>query len=567
MYHKYIKVTIAFFALFAVSCSDDFLDRYPTDSLNESNFWHNENELKQYANMLYSNFTGHSTGTNLSPIISGDNQSDNMVPLNFDLIAAGKNIVPTTSAGTSWNWALIRSCNYFLARYNQTPISQELKDRYAGEIRFFKVWDYFNKVKDYGDLPWLSKDLNTNSPELFAPRDSRTLVMDSILNTINMAIVNLPAKSVSEPGRINKDVALILKARLCLFEGTFRKYHGIAGGEKFLQEALSASDQLISEGHYQLHSTGNTATDYSALFNSLDLSTNKEVLLYKAYETGLLGNATLYAVQLNNFNTSASKSLVESYLCKDGKPVSQSSLYSGDDSIQVEMSNRDPRLTQTIVFPGKAMQTGFGAPAIPGSGYSGIGPVPTGYQIQKFWMNDQTEYVRIQNGIMDAPLYRYAEVLLINAEANAELGKASQDVINKTINLLRKRAGMPDMVIGNLVKDVKSDFPEIPVLLDEIRRERRVELAIEGMRFDDLLRWKAAKLLNKTVLGMKFVQKQYPKAVVGSSIFINNQGYILPYGKSLPNGRTFDESKNYFLPLPLDELALNKNLTQNPGWK
>jgi starch-binding outer membrane protein, SusD/RagB family len=341
----------------------------------------------------------------------------------------------------------------------------------------------------------------------------------------------------------------------------------MAGSEKFLQEAVLASDQLINEGHYQVHSTGNAATDYAALFNSLDLSTNKEMILYKSYETGLLGNATLYNVQLNNFNMSASKTLVESYLCKDGKPISQSPLYLGDDSLQVELKNRDPRLSQTIVTPGTGLQSGTGLPAIPGSGYSGVGVVPSGYQIQKFWTSDQVEYVRIQNGIMDAPTYRYGEVLLINAEAKAELGTATQAVIDKTINVLRKRVGMPDMVIANLIKDEKSEFPEIPVLLDEIRRERRVELAIEGLRFEDLTRWKAGKLLNKPVLGMKFVQRQYPKAVIGSSIFVNDKGYILPYGKSLPGGRTFDEAKNYLLPLPLDELSLNANLTQNPGWK
>ena len=565
MYNKYIRITISFIAILAVSCSDGFLDRYPTDSLNEGNFWHNENELKQYANTLYSNFTGHSVATNLSPIVSGDNQSDNMVPLNFDLVAAGKNIVPPSGGG--WTWTLIRSCNYFLARYNQTPISQELKDRYAGEIRFFKAWDYFNKVKDFGDVPWLSKDLTTNSPELYAPRDNRILVMDSLLTTINAAIANLPAKSAAEPGRINKDVALLLKGRICLFEGTFRKYNNIAGGDRFLQEASAATDQLINEAHYQIHSTGNPSADYASLFNSLDLVNNKEMLLYKAYETGLLGNATVWNIQLNNFNTSASKALVESYLCTDGKPISQSSIYLGDDSIQVEMKNRDPRLSQTIVSPGTGIQAGFGAPAIPGSGFSGVGVVPSGYQIQKFWSPDQTEYVRIQNGIMDAPLYRYAEVLLINAEAKAELGLATQAVIDKTINLLRKRAGMPNMVIVSLVKDSKSDFPEIPVLLDEIRRERRVELAIEGLRFDDLRRWKAGRLLNKPILGMKFVQKQFPKAVIGNSIFVNDKGFILPYGKSLPAGRTFDETKNYLLPLPLDELGLNTNLVQNPGWK
>lgn len=554
-----LSVTLSLF-----SCSDDFLDRVPTDSLNESSFWHNEGELKQYANNLYSTFAGHSVSTNLSPIVTGDNQSDNMVPVDFNLLAAGKNIVPTTGGG--WTWTTIRTCNYFLARYDQTPVNQDIKDKYAGEIRFFKAQDYFDKVRAFGDVPWLSKDLTTSSPELYAARDSRLIVMDSVLATINTAIANLPAKATAEAGRINKDVALALKARMCLFEGTFRKYHGIDGSEKFLREAVAASDQLIAEGHYQVHDTGNPLADYAALFNSLDLSSNKEMILYKSYETGLLGTATSWNVQLNNFNTGASKALVESYLCTDGKPISQSPLYLGDDSIQVEMKNRDPRLVQTIVVPGTGIQTGFKLPAIPGSGFAGVGVVPTGYQLTKYWVADQTEFVRIQNGVLDAPTFRYGEVLLINAEANAELGQATQPVIDKTINVLRKRAGMPAMVISALVKDLRSDFPGIPVLLDEIRRERRVELAIEGLRFDDLLRWKAGRLLNEPVLGMKFVQKQYPKAIPGTSIYLNDQGYILPYGKSLPGGRAFEETKNYYLPLPLDELSLNANLQQNPGW-
>lgn len=557
-------VLLALFGLLATSCSDDFLDLVPTDSLNENNFWNNENELKQYANNLYSNFAGHSTATNFSPIIVGDYQSDNMVPLNFDLVAAGKNIVPTSGGG--WNWSTVRTCNYFLARYNRTPISQELKDRYAGEIRFFKAQDYFEKVRNYGDVPWLAKDLTTNSPELFAPRDSRVLVMDSLLATINTAIANLPAKSVAESGRINKDVALLLKARICLYEGTFRKYRGLAGSDKFLQEAVGASNQLITAKGYQLHSTGNPNADYATLFNSLDLAANKEVIFYRAYITGLTGTATSWNVQLNNFNTSVSKSLVESYLASDGKPISQSPLYVGDDSLQVEFRNRDPRLTQTITYPGTGIQAGFGGAAIPGSGFSGVGIVPSGYQLQKYWVVDQTEFIRIQNGILDAPIFRYAEVLLINAEANAELGLATQAIIDNTINLLRKRVGMPNMIIGQLVKDTRSDFPAIPVVLDEIRRERRVELAIDGLRFDDLVRWKAGSLLNKPVLGMKFVQRQYPKVVVGRNVFLNDKGYILPYATSLPTGRTFDEAKNYLLPLPLDELTLNPSLKQNPGW-
>lgn len=546
------------------ACKKSALDRKPTDSLSEEKFWHNENELKQYANIFYSVFTGHATATTGSPLILGDNRSDNLVPLNFDLFAAGKNVIPASGGG--WVWETIRNCNYFLTRYNQTPINQSVKNKYAGEIRFFKCLDYYNKVVAFGDLPWLSKDLAPNSPELYAARDSRFLVMDSLLNTINVAIKNLPAKSEAEPGRINKDIALMLKSRICLFEATYRKYRGLQESDKFFKEAVLASDQLINEAHYQLNSSGNPAIDYAANFNSLELATNKEMIFYKAYQTGLLGTATSWNIQLNNFNFSVSKALVESYLCTDGKPISQSTVYLGDNSIDNEMKNRDPRLTQTVAYPGTAMQGGFGAPAIPGSGFAGVGIVPTGYQVLKYWVADQNEFVRIQNGILDAPIYRYAEVLLINAEANAELGTATQTVIDNTINLLRKRAGMPNMVIGSLQKDSKSDFPDIPVLLDEIRRERRVELAIEGLRFEDLIRWKAGALLNKPVLGMKFIQSKYPKAVIGTSIFVDANGFILPYGKSLPGGRTFDENKHYLLPLPLDELSLNTKLKQNPNW-
>ena len=257
---------------------------------------------------------------------------------------------------------------------------------------------------------------------------------------------------------------------------------------------------------------------------------------------------------------------MDAYLCKCGKPISLcKEHFLGHDSIQAEMLNRDPRLTQTVCYPGKDLQRKTMKPSIPGSNIS-TGNIPTGYQIIKYWVDDPAEYLRYQQGILDAPIFRYAEILLIYAEAKAELGECTQEDLDKSINLLRKRAGMPDMIIADLVKDPMSDFPSFPVLLDEIRRERRVELAIEGMRYDDLMRWKAGKLLEKTVRGMKFVQSQYPTVVVGKHIDVDKDGFILPYWNILPNGRTFDESKHYYFPLPTEELVINKNLKQNPGW-
>ena len=229
------------------------------------------------------------------------------------------------------------------------------------------------------------------------------------------------------------------------------------------------------------------------------------------------------------------------------------------------MLHRDPRLCQTICYPGKDLQRDTKKPAIPGSNIS-TANIPTGYQIIKYWVDDPAEYLRYQNGILDAPVFRYAEALLVYAEAKAELGECTQSDLDLSVNLLRKRAGMPDMKIDQLVKDPMSDFPSLPVLIDEIRRERRVEFALENMRYDDLMRWKAGKLMEKTVRGMKFVQSQYPTVVIGKHIDVDKEGFILPYWNILPNGRKFDESKHYYFPLPTEELVINKNLKQNPGW-
>lgn len=577
-----MKITAKYFrylslVLLLLGCNDDFMDRYPTDSINEGNFWNNENELKQYVNPFYESsvaLIGHRTAHEASLLVTGDNQSDNLVPLTYNIVAAGEHVVPATGGG--WSWNLVRAYNYFLVRYNQTPIEQSVKDKYAAEVKLFKAFEYFDKVKRFGDVPWLSRDLSTDSEELYAPRDSRTLVMDSVLADLDWAIAKLPAKGEEEPNRFNRDAALAAKARICLHEGTFRKYHGIEGAQKFLEEALEASGILINEGHYQVYNTGNPESDYGTVFSSLDLSGNSEIIMYRKYDVDLLGTRTVQHIQDNGFGTHASKSLVDTYLCDDGLPIAMSARFQGHDSIQAEMTNRDPRLTQTICYPRTKIQAGFPGPAIPGTDFassslsSGVGP--TGYQILKYWVDDPQEYLRIQNGILDAPLFRYGEVLLIHAEAAAELGVCDQAMLDKTINVLRDRAGMPAMVkadVENWINDANYvlDYPGITsALINEIRRERRVELAIENFRYDDMMRWKAGKLFEQRVLGMKFVQSVYPEVVVGKDIYLDENGFIWPYAKSLPNGRTFDEEKHYYFPLPTEELVLNSNLKQNPKW-
>ena len=544
------------------------MDRFPTTAISDENFWASAKDMELYCNGLYTSIAGHGVGYAQSPLLIGDNQSDNMAPEAYNKIAAGEHIVPSKAGGGDWNWDFIRKCNFFLTRYNKADIPHAEKEAFAGEVRFFKAWEYFKKVKRYGDVPWLSKDLAVDSEELFKPRDSRTLVMDSILFILDQAIEYLPTKKEAVVGRINRDVALALKSRICLHEGTFRKYHGIANFEDFLTEAAETSLLLIVENKYEIFNTGNPAKDYRTLFCSLDLNNNSEMIYYKVYELGLLGNRTSNLLEggESNLGWSISKSLVDSYLCSCGKPISLcEDHFLGHDNIQSEMLNRDARLRQTVCYPGEDLQRGTNKPSIPGSNIT-TGTIPTGYQIIKYWVDDPEEYLRYQNGILDAPIFRYAEILLIHAEAMAELNQCTQEVLDKTINLLRARAGMPNMVVSELQKDPLSDFPNLPVLIDEIRRERRVEYALESMRYDDLMRWKAGKLLEKTVKGMKFVQSEYPTVVIGKHIDVDADNFILPYKKILSSGRVFDESKHYFFPLPTEELVINKNLTQNPNW-
>ena len=164
-------------------------------------------------------------------------------------------------------------------------------------------------------------------------------------------------------------------------------------------------------------------------------------------------------------------------------------------------------------------------------------------------------------------LFRYAEVLLNYAEAKAELGELTQEDVDKTINLLRRRVGVADLRIDAIVNDPNWKFPEISPLLNEIRRERRVEFACEGYRLNDLLRWRAHELfVNKRPKGFYFNQSDFPEMIPNKDILLDEQGYVDPYKQSLPNGYQFNPERDYLLPLPTSELVLNSKLKQNPGW-
>jgi len=568
------------------SCSKDFLDRNPTTDLNNNTFWNTEADLKSFSNGIYNDagnnalytfylgFTNIPFGSATHAVVPYEVSSDNHASLAaehiaFARVSAGQNFVATNASDAGWNWGILRKCNIMLRNYTKAQILESIRNNYAGEAYFFRAWFYLDKVQNFGDVPYVSKPLDNTSEELFEARQPRKQVMDSVLRDIDMAINYLPT-SWSTPGRVNKYVALALKSRLCLYEGTYRKYHNLGDYEKYLNQCVDASAQLMSSGKYSLYKTGNTATDYKTLFVTKDLSTNPEVIFSRAYVQGVLThNMSGYvASQL----AGPTRDFVEDFLCleSDGsaKPVALSTAYS-NNTMEAEFNNRDPRLKQIVLDPREeqaVFKTQVGYPRLQGM----QGNVsPTGYHLIKYY--DYNQMLLSTNQDTDAPLFRYAEVLLNFIEAKAVLGQATKTDLDQSVNLVRRRSGIPDLTMTP-VADPKYAALGLDPLIIEIRRERRVELCYEQLRYQDLMRWKMGAQLNKQVLGIRFEpsDRANPKfAAVSSSVkttTVNGKNYIDVLASSELRNRKFTESKNYLFPIPINVISKNPAIGQNPDW-
>lgn len=552
--NKYIVMAFAFASVLSSCENENFLDRFPQDRFSEQTYFKSENDLKLYSNQFY--------GSLPVEFSSNDGASDNMASTNRNSFIAGTYIVPASGGG--WSWGTIRSCNFFLKRAALSEVDQAIKNKYIAEVRLFRALYYWQKVVTFGDVPIYETDLNELSPELYAPQNTHKEVMDFVLKDLDFAVANLP--NSSSENRLHKYAAMALKSRICLWEGTFRKYHGLGDQQVFLQAAVDASQAVISSGVYALYSTGNPNSDYRNLFLQDNLTNNKESILSTIYITNI--STTNHTRTVSGAGSGFTKDFVRSYLCKDGLPTALSLFYAGENTPMDEIKDRDPRYAQTIASPGYVMtQNPDGTQIILARPAIGTVATSTGYQIIKGRSSDPALFNANQDNI-DRFIFRYAEVLLNNAEAKAELGQLNQVSVDATINKLRQRVGMPNMTIATLVQDPNSIFPTIPLLLQEVRRERRVELAGDGFRFNDLLRWKAGKLLEnpEVILGMKLTpayKATYPASQV-SSVPLNANGYIRVY-TNVTNWKWND--KMYLYPLPIDQLTLNPKLKQNPGWQ
>jgi hypothetical protein len=525
---------------------------------------------------------GHSQGTGgyNDSFLCYDGMSDNIASTHTRFkfkvsVRSGIHPVPTSAErGGYRGWNFLRACNFGLVHYDDGDVIDEIKNKYKAEARLFRGWFCAVKVMYFGDIPWTDKPLNIDSEELYASRMPREEAMSKVLEDLNFACEYLPDDwgDGNAPGRLNRWCALLVKSRVCLFEGTWRKYHGGSDPETWLQEAAAAAEELIKNGPYSLYSTGDTCHDYNALHQAKDLSGNPEVLNWRKYENGVSNNhAVNYSV---NYVGGATKSFVEDFLCVDGLPITLSPLYKGDAQIEDVFKNRDPRLRQCILHPADQPyyyyygSNQYTYPRLIGmsGGLRGL----TGYHVIKHyeWVAATAAY---NTSTTPAITLRLGEAMLNFAEAKAELGTITQEDLDISINELRDRVGMPHMDLNNIPVDPRYINDGVSPLIVEIRRERRIELFMEGpFRYDDLRRWKQGKKLEIKSLGMLWdnvAKARYPKATVKSFVDpVSGKTYIDPYLGTDYANPVFDETKHYLWPIQLDAIAQNPNIEQNPGY-
>ena len=597
------RLSMPIFILFflTMGCNDEFLQREPLDQISSETFWRTEADLSLYNLTLY-NTTIHDGNNNLAddngrfnPEISFmmahanggasgwfspwylDGASDNMAPTagshtSYIQIRSGRVPTPTSTESQRFGykgWSYIRAVNVGLANYDKAEVTEAVRNKYVAEARLFRAWFYADKVQKFGDVPWVDKPLNIDSEELYASRNPREEVMDYVLEDLEFATEFLPDDWLdgNAPGRLNRWAALLVKARIALFEGTWRKYHGGSNADMWLQVAADASKELITEGPYSLHSTGDPESDYNAFHRMIDIGNVSEVMFYRKYVAGVGRNTPRIMQDFYNTYGGATKDLVEDYLCSDGLPITLSPLYEGDESIETLFENRDPRLRQTILYPGDYdffLEDGRPYPRV--TGMTGGNISSTGYHVIKFYKPDDFKGYA---GESPAIILRFAEALLIFAEAQAELGVITQGDLDISINKLRDRVGMPHLNL-NPPMDPRYADDGVSPLIAEIRRERRIELAVEGFRYDDLRRWKQGEKLEEKALGLRWddsARDRYVGANVQTSVDpATGIEYIDPYKGTDWGSPIFDESKDYLWPIPLSIIAQNPNIQQNPNW-
>ena len=577
------------------SCSD-FLDREPITKPEAGNFLTGAIQVENYINGLYMtlpSFSKFGLG-----VRSEEKNSDNIIAEKYDARLHGQNNQFSGASDWQTGYQNLRKVNYFFHNY-KVPEAQENEDVLSlkGEAYFLRAYWHFDLLKKFGSIPVMDAfwDENATIAGLQIPAKTRNEVARFILSDLVEAKNLLHSRGKYSGIRINKEAAMVLAMNVALYEGTWEKYHSSDDfasstneSNYFLGEVINWGNELFGCG-IDLYKTGQNPGDaFAALFNSKDLSGMGEVLLWRKYSSdeGVFHdvNGNLKAGVVDSEGAAGiTQSLVDNYLNADGTFIDPTNEKFKD--FKETFEGRDPRLIQTVMNEGAKFASATTATPMHLEEYTDekkntISPPKlagdgntrslTGYHIR---LGIDTTFVS-GNGETALPIIRYAEGLLAYAEAAAELEMWSDDIANKTLKALRERAGVKYLAPAKDANFTDFGYTLTPVF-QEIRRERRSELALQGFRLDDLMRWKADKLIvgkcgkgayvgDESILFKSYSPDNQKR--IRERLTLDDNKWADPMAGTLPSGYQFHADRDYLLPIPPSELELNKKLKQNPKW-
>jgi len=524
------------------------LERLPETTFSDSNYWNTEVDLQNAANRLYQQMGGHAI----------DNRADDNTNQAIDAISTGNRSIPSTDGNWSNPYDMIFTANNILEKGVKAKVSDAIRNRYFAEARFFRAYAYSMLIEKYGDVPLVLRTLAINDPELKMPRTARATVAKAIYDDLDFATTWLPTRAAlpaAQYGRITKSTAWALKARVGLTEGTTAKFNNVAGWQDHLTVAVAAATSVMGQGHVLFN-------NYLGEFTHLgDGMANTENILVKQYLLTVLTHNT--SRDLENGRIAPTRNLIRQYLYTDGLPAwnsdqtpsaTRSPLFvpeAAETSYNTILDNRDTRLA-TLVY--RAGEQSYQRAWVPQTSLGSR----TAYAGKKLF--DAADWASNGNATVQKNVIRYAEVLLILAEAKFELNGAISDAdLNLTVNALRTRAGFAPRLSNDFVTANGLSMRE------EIRRERTVELALENFRYGDLIRWKTAETtLSKPILGGKYIASEWV-GTNASALVLNADGVLVVEDVTR---RKWNPARDYLYPVPLNEIALSgNNVKQNPGWQ
>ncbi|WP_018629021.1 RagB/SusD family nutrient uptake outer membrane protein [Niabella aurantiaca] len=602
---KKFKLYILSFLLLGASCSDKFLDELPADAFTEGTAFISYDNFKTYSWSLYEIFSDPSHLQRIAGDITALPEGD--VEANYLYNSNGRNrwawqTVTAETPPAGWNFAYIRKVNIMLRNIDRSAMTEPEKEHWRAVGLFFRSFHYMELLSKYGDVPWLEDVVEEDQTDvIYGPRTPRDEVAANILRDLQFA------ENKIKPGgdgdnTINKNCVLALISRFGLREGTWRKYHGLPDSERYLKECERASALLMT-------AFPTVAADFQHRWSTEDLRTYPGMILFKEYASNVIMQPFSRSERGGSNKIEMHARTIERYLCSDGKPIGTSIRYEGAATMNDEFRNRDYRLLYRIIPPykvnrvpgGNVLWTYTNNPAdreyidlMNSLDPTGLRPFPVltwqpftidriphitgatgslapmsnncGYY---FYMCYNTGTDVLSGGSFattDIPIFHIEEVLLNYAEAIYELGKFSQPIADQTINKLRPRAHVANMIVAAIGDDFDPNRdPEVPPVLWEIRRERMAELMGEGFGFDDIRRWKrAGYFINAQPLGVRMPKAGTPAALKWVTTGAD-AGRCYRIDDPLAQAKGWKDYY-YLYPIPLTETVLNDKLKQNTGW-